>query len=579
MHTRDRSASLSIPMLVLYLLLIACLYIRNCFGIDLEDEPYHVASVFQVLQGGVPLMSIWDGHTGFFILAPFAAIYKALVPSLNGVVLYFRQVGLTIIILNELFIAYLFYKKYDDKRAFLFIIPACFISQSRLINYNSASAMLLVSVWALLFTADDAKAQGPRHLLAGILMGFVCLNYPTDALIAILVGVYLLVSAIRTHNDRHELARLAFYALGVVLVGGAFFAWIFSRGSVGEFQAAVHAVLNAPHTAYRGPISASFIFQTFVVNGGLYFLRGYIGVLFLYAWACVLIRRFAPDSKKTELYVISFLAYCLLSLLPNRTGIGYGIFGLTLGTIVVMFCSDREFIKKNYTLYLIALVFLLIYCLTSDTKRVMVGISASAQLLANAIVITIYLYERSADGAADGRRRHYVNVLLVGLSIVGILSQFGYVYGDGDIYQLRARVAGGVFEGQFTTADKKSYIDDMESFVDGSIQEIPDVTSKKLTVMTLEPMVYLMSDANIYAPQTFDAQYLFKGFFAAGPMTDYFDQYQAKPDIIFATDAHNPDFATNDAYEIKQFIGENYELTSEGKLAGSVDAWVWQLKE
>ena len=55
---------------ILYIMFVA----RIQFGIDLEDEAYQVSSYYQIWQGKIPLMSIWDGHTGYFLLAPFCNI-------------------------------------------------------------------------------------------------------------------------------------------------------------------------------------------------------------------------------------------------------------------------------------------------------------------------------------------------------------------------------------------------------------------------------------------------------------------------------------------------------------------------
>ena len=63
------------------------------FGIDLEDEAYWVATYVQLWQGGAPLMSIWDGHTGFFLMMPFFFLYHAVVPPLDGIVLFSRVVS------------------------------------------------------------------------------------------------------------------------------------------------------------------------------------------------------------------------------------------------------------------------------------------------------------------------------------------------------------------------------------------------------------------------------------------------------------------------------------------------------
>ena len=97
-------------------------------------------------------------------------------------------------------------------------------------------------------------------------------------------------------------------------------------------------------------------------------------------------------------------------------------------------------------------------------------------------------------------------------------------------------------------------------------------------MVTLEPSVYLMSDAEMDTPWTFDAQYLFKGFYDADPLLDYFQQYKELPDVLIGTGRTNEDLLTNPKYEIAGFISEYYILADAEHVADT-DLWAWRLKE
>ena len=90
-------------------------------------------------------------------------------------------------------------------------------------------------------------------------------------------------------------------------------------------------------------------------------------------------------------------------------------------------------------------------------------------------------------------------------------------------------------------------------------------------------MIYLMTDAEMFAPWTFDVQYLFKGFYEDDPLVDYFEQYQQYPDILIGTDKHNPDLMENPDYEIIGFIDENYTLVGTENIDG-VNVYAWRKK-
>jgi hypothetical protein len=155
---------------------------------------------------------------------------------------------------------------------------------------------------------------------------------------------------------------------------------------------------------------------------------------------------------------------------------------------------------------------------------------------------------------------------------------YGRIYGDGgNIFKLSARMESGVFKGQWTTPEKKEYLDNMESFLDENISSLPGIESKDFAVITLEPMAYLMTDARMYTPWTFDSEYLFKGFFSSKPVTDYYEAYGRYPQVLFATNYHNEDFFENPEYEINGLIEEKYSLLASEKLSEDVTAWVWLL--
>lgn len=567
-----------ILLFVFYFCCIVGLYVRNCFGIDIEDEPYHVASVFHVLQGGIPLMSIWDGHTGFFLMAPFGILYKWLVPALDGVVLYFREIGLTISLIISAFNIRLIGKKYNDKNAWMLLLPVCLLSPTLKLSYNSASSLLLCTVCCLLYTEDSAKNYKLRYFVTGILAGLACLNYPTFSLIAIFLAIYIFFRS----RDSFRLTKTIFYALGVAVVGALFFAWIFSQGSILEFLAAINAVLHAPHTAFRGPINLYFLYRTFVVGGGKFFARSYSLIIIAYFVSLWIINRSAKEPKRELYTVCAFAVFCVASILPNRTGYGYAIFGIALGFAAMMFTVDKSFICKHGIFYAVIVQFVLIYSFTSDNKNVMLGVSACSRIIAFTIVLT--LYERAIEYIRHepDHSRHITHtkvyaLLMILLSLVGMAHSYGSISGDSSIFRLNTRVSAGVFSGQWTTEEKADYLDCMETFVDETVNTIPKIETRKFAVVTLEPMAYLMTNARIYTPWTFDSEYLFKGFYSAKPIMDYYKQYGEYPQILFATNKHNQDFYENSKYEVNNLIHEKYHLIESRELNEDVTAWVWVL--
>jgi len=121
---------------------------------------------------------------------------------------------------------------------------------------------------------------------------------------------------------------------------------------------------------------------------------------------------------------------------------------------------------------------------------------------------------------------------------------------------LDTRVPSGVYKGLYTTKERSAFVQQLEQFVSGNTN-----ADETLLVVTREPMVYVMSEAKICSPQTWDSQFLSRGNTSAEPILSYFRQTERTfPDIIIATNSAPTDFFENDAYEIKHFIDEKYSL-------------------
>lgn len=88
-------------------------------------------------------------------------------------------------------------------------------------------------------------------------------------------------------------------------------------------------------------------------------------------------------------------------------------------------------------------------------------------------------------------------------------------------------------------------------------------------------MVYVMSQAQICAPQTWDAQFLMRGYTSSKPLMDYFKAINQTTDILVATSLDVNDFYENSKYEINTFIESYYTLYYTNQICG-VDIYLWK---
>lgn len=110
-----------------YVILVGCIYIimfimlcrRAFLSVEITDEIHGIASIYNIYLGKKPVMTSWDYHTGWCLLAPIFAVFHFFNPDMEGIAEFFRIFYLIFICLSTLIIAYLMYKK-SKKIEYLF---------------------------------------------------------------------------------------------------------------------------------------------------------------------------------------------------------------------------------------------------------------------------------------------------------------------------------------------------------------------------------------------------------------------------------------------------------------------------
>lgn len=116
-------------------------------------------------------MTSWDYHTGWCLLVPLIALYHKLIPSLSGVVLYFRVIYLLFTGLNAVIIASLLKDKNnrDGGDVGLYIFPVLFFVPFSIfqINYNTFVIQVLSLISVMLFTSqkNETETNAPFRLM------------------------------------------------------------------------------------------------------------------------------------------------------------------------------------------------------------------------------------------------------------------------------------------------------------------------------------------------------------------------------------------------------------------------------
>ena len=563
--------------------LIVLLSYRITRSVETTDEIHGIASIINIIQGKKPFVTSWDYHTGWCLVTPFYYCFLSINNGKReGVVLFSRVLYFVITIIISGFSAILVYKKTKKIAAFLLIGLTAWVPFSIFqLSYNSLTVYLLLLGTVLISNNLEKDKSDIYWLLAGIVFGFVCINYPTVLLLTFLVALLILNS--QKHN--RGLKKSLFFTCGVLVVGLTFAIWVLSDSSLQSIIAGITSMLNSPHEKTKGIINFVFLRETFC-EPFLSFLKtkNYL-LVYLIIQTCFAVCFKLNKSLNKIISTGSLLLYLVFMIynayyFRSYTNLQYYSLNLFISTIAWIICDKYVFANEVVIFVAVEIAFSLIYCFTSDNKNFMLGIMLCNILTVYSGIVSLLQRKQPFDIA----ERHTVfdtykdciNTIIIFVIFIvpGILSTYSYVYRDQAIEYLNTKVSSGVFEGLYTSKERREFIMKFEDFISENTN-----SNETICVVTREPMIYVMSDARIQSPQTWDPQYLYRGYTSSEPLLSYFKDLNIEyPDTIIATNSAPSDFFENNQYEIKEFINENYSLYRMEEIDG-IKVAIWHYNQ
>ena len=210
----------------------------------------------------------------------------------------------------------------------------------------------------------------------------------------------------------------------------------------------------------------------------------------------------------------------------------------------------------------------LTYCFTSDNKNLFAGFDAAgSSVVMFACVMPVLSYE-------IGRNKEDSAVFCsVVLAAVCLSCFYTYVYRDEPVKEMNSIVQSGIYKGLFTTEPRKDFVEDLEADLELNVD--PEDTVCTISNM---PAVYLMTKSRLCAPQTWDSQYLMRGFTSSEPLLSYFEFVDAYPDVLIGCNYTYSNLFNNDQLEIWDFVNRYYYLAHESSY-GSYQTKIWKRTE
>lgn len=545
--------------IISYGALFFVLLYRSFLSVELTDEVHGIASIYNIYLGKRPFMTSWDYHTGWCLLAPLFSLFHMVSPEFEGIVLFFRIVYLLFTVLCVGIVSWLLYQKEQSPCIWYFVFPVIFFVPTSIfqISYNSLTIYLLMLVAVILITSEEEKIERIRYFCLGTLMGIGCINYPTLAVLAVGLTVWIAIK----NKKGYWKSKTLFYIVGGGTTALIFLWWIFSDGNMTLFLQALNGMLTSPHEKTKGNIDSQYLLQTFYEPLKGYFISGFGICSLIYLTIQIVFGVYLHKRFWNWVFLCLFL---MLNAWINKGSYGYVALGILIAYSYLIF-TDRRILKRYKEFLGILFGYILTYSFTSDNRNVMIAFEIAGPLICLCVGIILWEVAKEKHGA-----RPMLLLLLLGIS--GLLNVYTYVYRDESVKFLNQRVESGIYKGLYTTERRKQMVEQAEQEINSVITE-----NETVCVVTRAPMIYLMSKANICAPQTWDAQFLVRGNISAEPLLSYFESVNQIPDVLVATSLDIPDFINQEQYEIQKFIKEYYSLYYDNQIEG-MDIWVWKRK-
>lgn len=309
--------------IVIFLCAVTILVSRLFYDVVLGDESFYLGMADRILKGSLPFYEMYEPtQSSMFLVVPFLAIYKAIVGSLNGGILFLRFLYFFFC----LCIAFFMYK-YISKRftthyfpKYISIIVIFFAPLSLYcVSYNTLADVLImcfaVIVWGILY--DGKEAKNSSYILAGVAIALAALAYPTLIVVCFLmVGFICMISFFYRTNFKNMIYKIAGFCLGGGIVAFIVVAILVLYVGKDNLIEGIRTILADPLYTIQTKSSLLstlkynliFFFDSMLLKNGYVFLLG--GLLIL--------SFFRKKYPKIALSVLAIPIFCFIQVYSDE---------------------------------------------------------------------------------------------------------------------------------------------------------------------------------------------------------------------------------------------------------------------
>ena len=523
---------------------------RVFFTVDITDESFPIAETLSVLKGNVPYAYCSTDVVGMtFYMVPFVLLYKLLVPSLAGIVLYMR-LCFSILRLFLVFVVYrLLRKKHEDIPVLLScLVLTVWYYHSNYFSYNSNSmwTLIVVSCWLyILYDAELSRINFVKLFCVGVLSAMSVFSHPFSA---IAVGIYVVLLLIFSPQDSKIKRTLLYCAGGIFQACFVLFCIVIQVGFSGFLNGIRNLMNMVKYSESYSKTEGIILYCVYYKNLFLAIIIAFIVTLI----ATKILNRKIDTSHSLSLAMAT--ASLSAFFFSVRTGFDLILVGAFIGSSIILLNIILYCVRKEYQLLFISLPFIVFVLIELVLQR-NYAVSMHPSLAVPAVIPIILLL-----GNEDVCCKLLSGVSIVIFAIALIASDMIFVYRDEPMKEMTTVVSEGVYKGIRTTFEKAKCLPEIEKYID-SITE----NGKKIMFRDNVPFAYLMYKGETCELQTWDILNYTQGWKLERIMYNYFLITDTYPDEIVYIDFGRDDCLSieGDTFRFNKWVNSYYDFTDE----------------
>lgn len=508
---------------------IGLLLFGRCFySVNTTDEAYYVGTVYRLWRGDGMLCDEWNPTQQMcsFWLYPFYVLFRMILGSNEGMILAFRLLYVSFQLLIS---GYLYgkLKKYGNISCF----PVFFYLLSTAFNINSLSYNTMANscLAAFLVTlVSMERIDWKSCLWGGIFASVVVMANPYAVFAYILYGIVCLAVTLIFRKREKEIPlslnflffmKLSLTAAGVLVV---FLLFTFRNTTMEKIIKNLPYIISDQEHYQRWGVKISDYFR--------YFREYYLAcsIVPLAAGLTALV------DKKREKHGWVYMIISVTAVVPYM--IYHGLISdyvpVNLVTVPVCFLGVPAYVvskerpeKIFYAWYLPAMFYPFIVQITSNTGPLAVSAAFVTAGAAALLLVSNWVKEQ---------KRSVLKVILYGVMFLqlGIMLwlRMTYVWADGQIFELTAKMERGAAKGLYTTEENVAYYHALYDDLDRLDMQEED----GLLVIGSEPLLYLYADRDVASYSTWQV------YTNETRLYRYYEVHEGEgkfPDVIYCVEA------------------------------------------